>query len=254
MQHVLILTKNTLSEENMVRKLQQLNFETFCSTDLLYRLQQSTALPFLSYFQWVIFSETLCDEEVEQLLRQTKGQPLLTLRITESQPTEEEQVEWKNYGLADWILSEATFTTVREKMNGLQKQLQKEITTGRQILTFPVSDSAFGNKGLETLIRSLSKTEKKVFENLIQAYPRSGVLSRRELCEQLWCDGETSSNMSQLSCLINKLKRKFEQHGISGESITTLWGRGYKLSNEFYEYWMQSSQQEEEEVQYSATN
>lgn len=253
MQHALILTKNTLAEETIIKKLQQLNFETFCSTDLLYRLQQSTALPFLSYFQWVILSETLCDEEVEQLLCQTKGLPLLTIRITESQLTEEEQTEWKNYGLADWIVSDATFTTVREKINCLQKQLQEESTTGSQILNFPITANIFGNKGLKALVKSLSKTEKRVLENLIQAYPSTGVLSRKELCEQLWCDGETSSNMSQLSCLINKLKRKFELHGISSESITTLWGRGYKLSSEFYEYWMENSQQEEV-VQYSATN
>ncbi|EOH86398.1 winged helix-turn-helix domain-containing protein [Enterococcus pallens] len=249
MQHVLILTKNTLSEENMVRKLQQLNFETFCSTDLLYHLQQRTARSFLSYFQWVIFSETLCDEEVEQLLRQTKGQSLLTLRITESQPTEEEQTEWKNYGLTDWLLSEATFTAIREKISCLQKQLQKGMVTGSQILNFPIIANAPGNNGLEALIKSLSKTEKRVLQNLIQAHPGNDVLSRKDLCEQLWCDGETASNLSQLSCLINKLKRKLELHGISGESITTLWGRGYKLSNEFYEYWVENNQQDEDVVQ-----
>lgn len=51
--------------------------------------------------------------------------------------------------------------------------------------------------------------------------------------------------MSQLSCLINKLKRKFEQHGLTGETITTLWGRGYRFSDELYEYWLKGAQQQE---------
>ena len=105
---------------------------------------------------------------------------------------------------------------------------------------------------LKLLLKSFSKTERKVFEKLLEAYPQSGVLSRKELCEHLWQDGDTPSNMSQLSCLINKLKRKFELHGIAGETITTLWGRGYKLSSEFYERWLLWSQQLEN-LQY-ATN
>ena len=46
MQHVLILTKNPLAEENIMTKLQRLNCETLCSSDMLQRLQQGSVNPF----------------------------------------------------------------------------------------------------------------------------------------------------------------------------------------------------------------
>ncbi|WP_347565184.1 winged helix-turn-helix domain-containing protein [Candidatus Enterococcus moelleringii] len=254
MQHALVLTKNTLSEEEIIKKLQQLNFETLCSADLLDILQQTGTASVLSYFQWVILSESLCDEEVEQLLFQLYGHTLVILRLTESYPSEEEEARWQNLGLTDWLLKTSDFSSMREKINVLQKQLPKGMPAERQILNFPISNNADTSNEQEALMKCLSKTEKKVFENLVEAYPRTDILSRKELCESLWRSGETASNMSQLSCLINKLKRKFEQQGITGETITTLWGRGYKLSDEFYEYWMQCTQQAERIAYYSATN
>ena len=255
MQHVLILTKNSLAEEPLVQKLQRMNCEILCSTDLLKRLRTGTVSPFLSYFQWIILSESLCNSEVEQILQLLKNYPLLVLRVVEAIPNEEDQAYWQERGLVDWVAKETSYELLREKINELQQQVKQEAVTGNQILNFPTTQ---GNKAkpnnLELLIKSLSKTEKKVFECLIQSYSTSGVLSRQELCDHLWQDGSTSSNMSQLSCLINKLKNKFELHDIAGETITTLWGRGYKLSSTFYEYWLENSQQLEESKYYSAIN
>ena len=254
MQHVLILTKNPLAEESLIGKFQRMNCEILCSTDLLNRLQQGTTSPFLSYFQWIVLSESLCNSEVEQILRLLKKHPLLILRLVENVPNEEEQTYWHERGLAEWILKDTNYETLREKMNELQLQIKQETAAGNQILAFPTQGEEAAPNNLKLLLKSLSKTEKRVFECLIKAYATSGVMSRQELCNYLWQDGDTSSNMSQLSCLINKLKHKFELHGITGETITTLWGRGYKLSEEFYEYWLEGSQQLEELNYYSATN
>ena len=246
MQHVLILTKNPLAEENILTKLQRLNCETLCSSDMLHRLQQGTVSPFLSYFQWVILSESLCHSEVEQLLPRLKSYPLLVLRVVETYPSEEELVYWQDQGISEWLYKDTNYETLREKMNELTKQLEQETLSGHSLLAFPPASEQAEQKDLRILMKSFSKTERKVFEKLVEAYPQSGVLSRKELCDYLWRDGDTSSNMSQLSCLINKLKRKFELHGITGETITTMWGRGYKLSDEFYAHWMQWSQQLED--------
>lgn len=246
MQHVLILTQNSLAEEPIVSKLQRMNCEILCSTDMLYRLRKGSVPPFLSYFQWVILSESLCHSEVEQILSMIKNFPLLVLRIVENSPTEEEQSYWQERGISEWLTKETNYEALREKMNALTTQLEQELAAGNQILTFPHMGESVEQNDLKRLLKSFSKTEKKVFESLIDAYPKSGVLSRRELCDQLWSEGDTPSNMSQLSCLINKLKRKLDQHGFTGEAITTLWGRGYKLSDEFYEYWLQGSQQLED--------
>lgn len=246
MQHVLILTQNPLAEEATVSKLQRMNCEILCSTDMLQRLYQGTVSPFITYFQWVFLSESLCHSEVEHILSLLKKYPVMILRVVENLPNEEEQSYWQELGISGWLNKDTSYETLREKMNELSSQLRNGQTVGNQILSFPHQEGQLEQKDWQLLLKSLSKTERKVFDCLIDAYPKSGVLSRKELCEYLWKDGDTSSNMSQLSCLINKLKNKFDLHGISGETISTLWGRGYKLSDEFYEYWSLNSQQLED--------
>ncbi|MBO1305753.1 winged helix-turn-helix domain-containing protein [Enterococcus sp. 669A] len=255
MQHALILTKNILPEESLVKKLQRMSYETLCSTDLLSRLAHPSTSAVLSYFQWVLLSESLCNHEVESILQQLTGYPLIMVRVTENYPNEEDQAFWKERGLSDWLEKDAGFEETREKLSALQQQRQQEIESGNRILSFPTGESAAnGSTTLEDLYDRFSKTEKRVFEYLVKAYSEQGVSSRKELCEHLWREGDTPSNMSQLSCLINKLKRKCEMQGIQGEIVTTLWGRGYMLSDEFYQRWIQGSQMFDMQRYYSVNN
>ena len=250
MQHALILTKNMLSEEELVKKLQRMSYETLCSTDLLTRLRNPATGAFLAYFQWVLLSENLCNQEVEEILEHLSGYPLLVVRITESYPNEEDQIHWKELGLADWLVRDAGFEETRERLSSLRNLQPQE----NQILSFPMENLTPVPTSLDSLFKSFSKTEKKVFEYLVKAYSEHGVSSRKELCEHLWRDGDTPSNMSQLSCLINKLKKKCEQHGITGEIVTTMWGRGYKLSDDFYQQWIQGTQNQNAQIYYTAMN
>lgn len=250
MQHVLILTKNMLSEEELVGKLQRMSYETLCSTDLLSRLNNPGSGTVLAYFQFVLLSENLCNQEVEEILTQISGYPLMVVRLTEDYPNEEEQVYWKELGLSDWLVRTSSFEEIRERLSTLRKLHQQE----NQILSFPMENVSAVPSSLESLFKSFSKTEKKVFEFLVKAYPEHGVSSRKELCDHLWREGATPSNMSQLSCLINKLKRKCVQHGITGEIITTMWGRGYKLNDEFYQQWIQGNHAQNAQIFYTVTN
>ncbi|MBO1307842.1 helix-turn-helix domain-containing protein [Enterococcus sp. 669A] len=250
MQHALILTKNMLTEEELVKKLQRMNYETLCSTDVLSRLKNPATGAFLAYFQWVLFSESLCNQEVEEILEHLKGYPLIAVRVTESYPNEEDQVHWRELGLADWLVRSAGFEDMRERLSVLRNQHQQD----KQILSFPMENLTPVPTNLENLFKSFSKTEKKVFEYLVKAYSEQGVSSRKELCDHLWREGDTPSNMSQLSCLINKLKRKCELHGVTGEIVTTMWGRGYKLSDDFYQQWVQDAQNSNAQIYYTATN
>lgn len=235
MQHALILTKNTVSEEEIIEKLRRLNYETLCSVDLLYHLQKYSSSSFLSYFHWVFLSETLCNEEVELILNQLKSHPIFLVRMVEKTMDDEEVSYWEEKGMSGSLKKDATFEEIREKLHELQKELHYQEMSNNK---FVVLGSAEKDE-LKPLIARFSKTEKKLFEILLSAYSKGVVLSRVELCERLWSEGSTPSNMSQLSCLINKLKRKLEKGGITGETIVTLWGRGYKLNNEFSEYWIQ---------------
>ncbi|MGX7184514.1 helix-turn-helix domain-containing protein [Enterococcus pallens] len=235
MQHALILTKSTVSEEGLIEKLRRLNYETLCSSDLLYHLQKYTSSSFFSYFHWVFLSETLCNDEVDHVLNQLKDQPVFLVRMVERAMDEEEMVRLEEQGMSGSLEKNASFEEIREKLHGLQKEIRNKQQDTNKMAVF----ESIEKEGLRPLISRLSKTEKRLFDNLLNAYSKGTVLSRTELCERLWSDGGTSSNMSQLSCLINKLKRKLEEGGITGETIVTLWGRGYKLSSEFSEFWIQ---------------
>lgn len=243
MQHVLILTKNVLSEDPLIQQLHYLNYEVLCSADLIQPLQQGRMSPVISYFQLVIISETVSNSEAEQLLPTLKRYALAVVRVGEAVPASEQAV-WQEQGLHYWITKRPTVQELREGMLEALRSLEEQRITGSQILDFPInteSSKAFGP--LRNVYKSFSKTEKKVFERLLWAQSHGGVISRQELCEYLWEDGQTSSNMSQLSCLINKIKVKFDQAGHSHEIITTLWGRGYKLNEEFYQRWLTEEQE-----------
>ncbi len=235
MQHALILTKNTVSEEGLIEKLKRLNYEILCSTDLLYHLQKYASSSFFSYFHWVFLSETLCNDEVELILNQLKDFPVFLVRMVEKNMDDEEIVRLEDQGMSGSLEIDASFEEIREKLHGLQKELRDKQQSTNKIIVLGNTEK----EGLKPLISRLSKTEKKLFENLLTAYSKGVILSRIELCERLWPEGGTPSNMSQLSCLINKLKRKLEEGGITGETIITLWGRGYKLGSDFSEFWVQ---------------
>lgn len=254
MQHVLLLTKNSLFEGSIVERLQRLNYETLCSTDLIHHLEHPTTAAFLSYFQWVVLGDSICHYEAEKLLQQLKNYPIYVLRVVEEYPNEEEQDVWRRQGLSDWLVKDASFEALREKLSSLKETFNQEMTKNHRILTFPSEVPKTVTTSSMTLVKSLSKKERKVFEYLLKSYTEGIVLSRTELCEYLWNDGDTPSNMSQLSCLINKLKRKFELHGVTVQAITTKWGQGYQLSDEFYDYWIQCTEQDNPVLYYSNSN
>ncbi|EOH97742.1 helix-turn-helix domain-containing protein [Enterococcus pallens] len=245
MQHVLILTKNVLSEEPLIQQLHYLNYEVLCSADLIQSLQKGRMSPVISYFHLVIISETVSNSEAEQLLPTLNRYSLAVIRVGES-VTASEQEAWLEQGIHHWIIKSPTIQELREGLVDALRLLEEQrVSTSQiQILDFPTSEVNTSTVGLlRSVQKSFSKTEKKVFERLLWAQSHGGVLSRQELCEYLWDDGQTSSNMSQLSCLINKIKIKFEHIGFSHEIITTLWGRGYKLNEEFYQRWLAEEQE-----------
>ncbi len=236
-QHVLILTRNVLSEEGLIRQLHYLNYEVLCSSDLIQVLQAGNQVPLFSFFHAVILSETLSNSEVEKLLPILQTFPIAVLRNCENYPIKE-QAEWEEQGIHEWVSKNGTIEALREAIAQSLEVVQEQRLSNNQILTFPLGEEGTKAGLINSVRKSFSKTEKKVFEKLLLAQQHGGLLSRKELCDYLWREGDTSSNMSQLSCLINKIKRKFEQEGINEEIIVTMWGRGYKLNEEFCERWL----------------
>lgn len=244
MQHVLILTKNVLSEEQLVKQLHYLSYEVMSSSDLIQAVQAGKNLSIFSYFQVVMISETLSNSELEQLLPNLKLHPVSVLRIGD-ELSMDDSIDWRKAGVYDWLAKDASVETLREIMiQAVQAAVERRLLTN-QIVAFPTNEQEKTVGLFKSIHNSFSKTEKKVFERLLLASAKNQIVSRKEMCDYLWKDGETPSNMSQLSCLIHKIKNKFEMAGVTNEVIVTLWGRGYKLNENFYEQFLNEENEQE---------
>lgn len=74
---ILILTKNLVLEQELQQRLQYLNYEVFCSVKLYARLsvsdyhegtQREELDQLLKNYQAVILSETISDNEIQEIL------------------------------------------------------------------------------------------------------------------------------------------------------------------------------------------
>ncbi|MGM0165507.1 hypothetical protein IGI39_000449 [Enterococcus sp. AZ135] len=229
---ILLLTKNILVEQELQAKLQRLNYEVFCCSNMFYLMtQQTKKLPMIHYFDYIILSETISENEMMRILA-TLPESKIILRKLEKEP--ERQLD----GINGWISEDSTLEELRETLC----QWEKRPVSQEVIL------SLVGNRiGEESEIHStgslsLSKLERRALEQLYQANGK--VISREDLCEYLWEDGATKSRLAQLSILIKKLRIAFKKDGVVGETVQTSWGEGYLLTNTALEYYEQEREQE----------
>ncbi|MBO0454687.1 winged helix-turn-helix domain-containing protein [Candidatus Enterococcus murrayae] len=229
---ILLLTKNILVEKELQKKLQRLNYEVFCCSNMLYLMtQQTRKLPLINYFDYVILSETISENEMQQILAVLPESKTI-LRKLEKEP--EKQIE----GIDGWISETATVEELRETLCRWEKRPVSQETILSLVGNRIGEESAIQTTG--TL--SLSKLERRALEKLYQANGK--VISRENLCDYLWKDGATKSRLAQLSILIKKLRIAFQKDGIAGETVQTSWGEGYLLTNTALEYYEQEREQE----------
>lgn len=227
----LLLTKNILANQELQNKLQGLNDEVWCSNLLLDQIQRFGVPVFVSQqFQLIIFGKTICDDEAQELLQALRDYPLMILREVEQEPLDEEREKWTERGLHGYLSENDTQEMIREKIALANQKRTQTTDLKKRIVPFPHSDtkSEFDSSRIR-----LTGKEQIVMNLLVRA--QGEIMTRQELCEKIWSDGNTASNMSQLSCMINRIKRKFENQGVDGRIIITHWGRGYQLSEYFYQ-------------------
>lgn len=88
---VLILTHNILVERPLVEKLQRLNIEVLSSAKLLTMLQtKQVPLEVMSFFDVLIVSETISDQELTIILEEV-GEKFTIIRETDRMPQKEEK-------------------------------------------------------------------------------------------------------------------------------------------------------------------
>lgn len=235
MRPLLILTKNLLIEQPMQEQLQYLNYEVFCSVRLMKQLKASlNPLQLIQSYQAIIFSETLSDEEIRQLLTHIGGiEDTVLIRKFGHLPAAEEKESLAKLGMNTWIYADQTADFLREHLaENLKGNPKKE--NPNVVFLYQKEGSS---QSLNEFKAGLSKNECKVFECLLAS--EGGTISREEMCHHLWRNSPNNSRMSQLSVLMKRLKGKLYQAGFHEELIETVWGYGYKLSPKLLQYYAQ---------------
>lgn len=228
MNKILLLTKNILAEQQLQKQLQLLNYEVFCSSEGVKNTQM---FPIFQFFSIIMLSETISNLEAKKLMAAIGEGKSLVIRLTsESEPNEEERED----GIAGYLSKALPFDAMREKLVMLQGMFYEERVESDSQECPPIQ--SMENRSLQTSSGRIffSKKEERLFKLLLEAKGR--MLSRKEICDILWSEGETDSNRSQLSCIATKIKSKFKNIGYQGDTIITKWGQGYALAPNFYLY------------------
>ncbi|MGG5315166.1 winged helix-turn-helix domain-containing protein [Enterococcus sp. AZ072] len=228
MSSVLILTKNILVEQKLQTRLQRLNCEVFSSPKTLSLLiERPNEIMLASYFDCIIVSETVTNEELQWIMPSLRKSPKIILRKVDQYFDSE--AEGSIEGINGVITDAMNLEELRESLYKWEESVSSE----GSVYSFDPR-----NKIVQREVRLLSslqltKMEARVLSKLYQT--RGEIISREELCEYIWGDGASSSHLSQISWLMKRIRTAFEKDGAKGATIETHWGKGYSLSNEVYE-------------------
>lgn len=221
MKEIIILTRNISAEIAFQEKLQLLGYEVFCSNFVLETLLEKRNISYLNIFKIVIFSESVSDEEVIQLLKVMPNY-IKSFRVDESSPTTERQEALKNHGLHNWLTKTISTNELRENLANII------------FCNFPLksdeTDFEATPEKIHQLIMSLSGREKQVFKQLVAAEGQT--VSRNDLSNRLWNGKINSSTLTQLSQFIKQIRDKMVRLKLDKNYLQTEWRSGYTLSNQ----------------------
>ncbi|MBO0457186.1 winged helix-turn-helix domain-containing protein [Enterococcus hulanensis] len=238
MRPILILTKNLLIEQQLQNQLQHLNYEVLCSVELLNQLklsvqtmsdnadnQRSFQKNLLINYQAIILSETISDNEIQELVPSIQLTKQVLLRKLVEEPAKKEKERLRDLGIYDWILVDNSINSLREQLSEKLSAYQGEESS----IIFLYQDEGLSSD-VTQLKRNLSKREKATLECLSNS--KGKVVSREDLCTYIWNEAPSNSRLSQTSMLIRKIKEKMGKYGFKEEAIQTIWGEGYLLSKD----------------------
>lgn len=229
---ILILTKNLLAETEFQNKLQQLNNEVLCSNSLLKDsyMSQGKIEEIISYFSLVVLSETISYQEIKEIVPAIKKHVTSVVRKFESEYTKDFEEEQTGYVIDQWIRKEAPLEEVRELCQSIT---QKESDNQVEFL-FSNGKEVFNKGQYHFYDIGFSKRESALLLSLYEC--RGSYLSREELCGRIWKEEQVSnSQRSALSTCVRNIKSKVQKIGIPCDPIETAWGKGYQISDEFYQ-------------------
>lgn len=235
MRPILILTKNLLTERELQEQLQHLNYEVFCSVNMLKQLKNNpNRMQMLESYQGIIFSETLTNQEIRDLLLYINPEENLLVRKMMHEPTNQESQELEKMGIKLWICEGEPLDLLREHL-ALQLLTYSKKEKHNVVFLYQRENTP---KTLEEFKSGLTKKECKAFECLLDS---EGLLVSREvLCDYIWGGNPNNSRLTQISVLVKRLKQKLHDAGFKEQLIDTVWGNGYRLSPKLLQYYSQA--------------
>ena len=229
MTRVLILTKNLLAEQELQYSLQRLNKEVYCSLAPLEQLNAHSEM--IHYFSAVIFSDTISNLELSKQLPVIKGLGLILIRKGNKSELKHTEYEWMIHQIDDWIEEKMAPSEITELIARISSWLA---LPERKLFSLPsVNESEteeYPPINFLQFINGLSKHERFF---LYQVYKADGeIISREKLSQAIWEVESTPSILSRLSILSKQVRRKMVRAGFTENGIQTVWGKGYRLSQQ----------------------
>ncbi|MGM0168804.1 hypothetical protein IGI39_004559 [Enterococcus sp. AZ135] len=223
MSQILLFTNNPLNEQPFEERLRQLGHEVFTTKAMInFCLLDNSMKDIVKIFHHIILSETLANVEAQELLGVLKQYSIPVFRKSDEELKEVQLEEWKKLGITEWIESRPSIEVLRET---LSRDIFRQ---GDNVVFLPQPK---GKRTISSL--KLSSGEVKLFRILYQQH--ANILSREEICLQMWNKRKSNSTMSQLSVLVKHLKEKLAKQHVTGTIIETCWGQGYKLDETVYD-------------------
>ncbi|MBO0451836.1 winged helix-turn-helix domain-containing protein [Candidatus Enterococcus murrayae] len=225
MTKILILTKNSLAEQDLQSALQRLNDEVYCSSSLLY--QAADCLELIQHFSVIILSDTISTLELVDCLPILLKSGRKIVRKGDRELIKSGEYSWMLEDIDDWIDAETPTAELVEVIARNNVSEKKESQQENQISLNKMNAKGLSEIKCQHFISGLSSNERKVLLQLYKA--ESKTVAREDFCQSLWESAPTNSNLSQLSSLINRIKIKIEEVGFEKSELQTVWGKGYRM-------------------------
>lgn len=236
MQKILVLTRNILNEQSLQENIQRLSHEVYCTFCDFDQLNNKVFLMnVINFFPMVIISETISDHQMVEILKVLNTKDTKVFRKVECLPDKQDREQYAALEIDDWIEVSDTFEVLREKLERTtpSSAAQSELITGSSNIN--ASNQFLLAEGEQFLraLRKLSSNERKVFYYLVSVDNKT--ISRKAICEHIWADELTNSQLSSLSNIVKKIRGKFQDVGIHDEIIKNHWKKGYAFTDKFWQ-------------------
>ena len=224
MSQILIFSNNPLNEQPFEEKLRRLGHEVFTTKKLIdLCLLPNVKNEFVRIFHHIILSETLSNAEAKELAGVFSTFSIPLSRKSDESLEDTEYEEWKALGVTEWIESQPSIESLREKLSSDRARNEEKL------IFLPRSENKLSLPNLP-----LSACELKLLRILYEQQEQT--ISREELCLRMWNREKNNSTMSQLSVTVTRLKEKLASLHITGPIIETFWGQGYRLDEAVYDH------------------